>query len=787
MNVAILDPGYDHSHSHHQTVNLGLIEAFQERGLSHTLLASHALDEGLQESLRAKQVNAVAYFTTPTYPQNVETLSVEEHNALARSFADELVAAVDSGLVPQGSYLVAHTAYAFHVSGIAQAIYRFPEKAISGTYISLMFDPGSGAPQNHSAQAGQVFDIGRHVKYKTAFKLLSATTRARSLPAIVETSCESYRRAFNEISFGLPIGLNPVVNYQGPLSSPANTEPNTVLMYLGGPKENKGINFAAKVTEQLAAIHPELKLIFHFNHEFPWAEQFASAIEPLKNHGNDTIELVEGSITPELYDSLIARSAVMFVPYDPEHYYFKTSGVLWDGLRNPRMKWVVSDNTWVATELAETGKPHALVQYGDVDAAINAIVQSLSHSPEEYSTTPGQDAYTDSLLKKFGDHVGDLLLQAERPPPPLNAPAAVNKAERILVVRTQYGHFGALSGPGGFIPPLREKLGQIDDLMVRLGDDELQTESQESISSIWSATREYISSYQLNSIITEQQILSSRLQDYDVIHFLDTEHSGLLTALFSLTTSRWKGSTRPKIVATFHQPESILRDIIKDPSFLKGFDVIHVLSPCQEAYFRERTSANIVCIAHGIAPDLVDKYAKTDNIIDVSSSPPETDRPFTLLTTGNWLRDFDSLVATARLLESRDDLRFVVVSKGLELEEDLPSNVELLNQGISDSELHDLYETAGALFLPLHDGAANNAMLEAMAHGLPIVTTDLPSTRYYTDGLGVFCDRSPEDYAKKLLETLAIPKSNNASALKARAQQLHWHTIADEMLDKLYR
>ena len=117
--------------------------------------------------------------------------------------------------------------------------------------------------------------------------------------------------------------------------------------------------------------------------------------------------------------------------------------------------------------------------------------------------------------------------------------------------------------------------------------------------------------------------------------------------------------------------------------------------------------------------------------------------------------------------------------------------MHFLNQGISDSQLHALYLRAALLFLPLQDGAANNAILEAMAHGLPIVTTDLPSTRFYTNNLAMLVPPSPAKYAAAIRKKLnelgsADNRQQDSAALQERAKALSWQKIAQGMHENLY-
>jgi glycosyltransferase involved in cell wall biosynthesis len=302
-------------------------------------------------------------------------------------------------------------------------------------------------------------------------------------------------------------------------------------------------------------------------------------------------------------------------------------------------------------------------------------------------------------------------------------------------------------------------------------------------------TQHHLRSYQQNSVVAETD-LQCQAGCYDLIHFVDAEHTGLLSALVRL---RFPDLPSPKLIATFHQPAAIMEKLVSDPAWLGAFDAIQLMAPDQSDYLGIHTDPErLVCIPHGIAHDLLSDECQsgTGGGIPEKFSAELKDKSL-LLTVGSWLRDFDRLLATAKALEHRDDLAFVVVSKNLELEIEGSSNVYLLNQGISDEDLQALYSRAALLFLPLQCGAANNALLEAMAHGLPIVSTDIPAIGFYSGGLATTVPPNATTYAKQIertLNELRNPERRDmlSQSLRRQAATLKWENIANRMLEELY-
>src|SRR5690606_12534259 len=104
---------------------------------------------------------------------------------------------------------------------------------------------------------------------------------------------------------------------------------------------------------------------------------------------------------------------------------------------------------------------------------------------------------------------------------------------------------------------------------------------------------------------------------------------------------------------------------------------------------------------------------------------------------------------------------------------------------ISDERLLSAYRSAQVALFALREATANNAMLEAMAVGLPLVAADLGGIpEYVTPGTRTLCPpHSPEALARAALDILSDPALRSAMARAAREQAvaLDFRRVADRI------
>jgi glycosyltransferase involved in cell wall biosynthesis len=259
--------------------------------------------------------------------------------------------------------------------------------------------------------------------------------------------------------------------------------------------------------------------------------------------------------------------------------------------------------------------------------------------------------------------------------------------------------------------------------------------------------------------------LAERLADESgvLLHFLNGESACYLTP-------RFKGQNR--ILATYHQPPSFMKEIIPDKSHFPLHDGVVVISPNQVEYFESLTGAGKVhLVPLGVAPG------------HFPFGHPEN-RVRRCLFVGNWLRDFDTLVETVRIIKKQDpgvEVAVVTPKKNHHLFTGI--DVSLMT-GVPTEDLLELYRTSAAFIFPVSDCTGNTALLEAMCSGLPVVTNQraLFSGYLNEECCRMVGDGDAEAFAREALE-LVYDSAHCARQSEAGRQWVtdwfSWERIVD--------
>lgn len=234
-----------------------------------------------------------------------------------------------------------------------------------------------------------------------------------------------------------------------------------------------------------------------------------------------------------------------------------------------------------------------------------------------------------------------------------------------------------------------------------------------------------------------------------------------------------------RVVASFHQPPAIFPRAIPDVKRVRKADALVVVGSNQVDYFRDITLRdNVYLVPHGIDTDyFAPRGAKNQ------------DGPLRCISVGWWLRDVDMIrdvMVRAPQVAGLDVEFHVVTFPWCQKHYEGIPNVHL-HSSVGDEELLALYQKCHLLLLPLQDCTANNAVLESMACGLPVYTSETGAIRDYVGDDNAVIVR-PHD-TESMLEALLEAHRNRSRleemgrASRLRAESFAWERVGERMMD----
>lgn len=240
---------------------------------------------------------------------------------------------------------------------------------------------------------------------------------------------------------------------------------------------------------------------------------------------------------------------------------------------------------------------------------------------------------------------------------------------------------------------------------------------------------------------------------------------------------KFKEASKNFLVASFHEPPFGLEwfQIDKITSYLDG---VILVSEYQRSYFEKFLPLErIFVVPHGVDTEFFKPASK------LSEQP-------ICITVGSHLRDFETFKAAIDIiLKKNPSVRFIGVgtrTKGGNNSQLDDERVEFL-ENLSDEDLHQMYQMSKIALFSFSNATANNALLEAMSCGLPVVATDIGGIgEYVSDESALLCPPSnAEAIASAVLclldnQTLA---QQMGTASRLQALNFDYQVVAEKMIE----
>lgn len=334
--LVVLDPGLESSVGHHSDVNSVLLPALRSRGWRVEIWGDSQAARDPTLTSHLPELRPLLRDSGYIDPRHWCDLPGNLHQAAL--LRPQLEAAVATGADPVAAWL-AHSLVPFQLIALAQVLQHQPPAQV---VISLMFAPGevfAGQPElNLQAQRAAAELNSRSALGALALAVARAGHQLRLCAGskqLIERYgpfCAAAGLAPPELHPAVVIGDGGEAAAAQLQASPVR-QPEQVLLHWGERKPDKGRELSLALLEHLLdgpALPPALanaQWCFHAaSHQPPEARELAL----LRRAAADgRIRILEGQVPRPTMLKELVRSRLVLLPYSPQAYAERSSGVLW--------------------------------------------------------------------------------------------------------------------------------------------------------------------------------------------------------------------------------------------------------------------------------------------------------------------------------------------------------------------------------------------------------------------------------------------------------------------------
>ena len=351
---------------------------------------------------------------------------------------------------------------------------------------------------------------------------------------------------------------------------------------------------------------------------------------------------------------------------------------------------------------------------------------------------------------------------------------------KILWIRERFSHMGSHSG-----------YDQICEAIARVQADNCVSVWRDTSKPLFKGSRRILSRLSRNAKLSPYYDLTSTFSEVTAIWKCFRHKPKLLHITYIENNLGILPNYSPylslKLISTVHQPTSWWRLRHPHPQSIASLDFLIVLASREVSYFEQFLPGRVHFIPHGVDTEFFRPR------IDSPIHNPTYEYPRCVFA-GSWLRDIPTLIQVVdKVLARNPSIHFDIILPRNKRNDASLYRIARYNQvfwhaNISDEQLRDIYQRASLLFLPLLDCTANNALLEAMACGLPIVSNNVGGLPDYT--MPTFANLVPvgdvDGFTNTILKLVDDPQERQSRGSAARLfaeQNFSWNQIAIQTLE----